>query len=349
MPARTEQSAGTDLGCHTPHPGIAEPSSDAPAAGGPASFRQPALRRVAHGARRRTAGSLIRVRPEPRPDRFAGSPGLDRSATSSRGLLYRHLEDVDTVHYRQEIFRDLEDPACIERLRHFGGLVRQVRTTWIRSRRCDTTTKVRVAPRRGRHLLRCGAFSCGRFRPRCRFTLVLSLAFREFLSAYAASPNSPRWLPIQAIERRARANPLLRSHSRCTSRREPLRAPADYSAEVLSTFQRFKQGAVKDYRVNYRTWPGMNHVGAQILALVARLFSAEFSALDEYCRRHAGFFDETIRRFERELQFYLAYVDYINPLRATGLSFCYPEVTADSKAIFATDTFDLALAKKTGL
>jgi DNA mismatch repair ATPase MutS len=121
---------------------------------------------------------------------------------------------------------------------------------------------------------------------------------------------------------------------------------ADYSTEVLATFERFKQGAVKDYQVKYRTWPGMNHVGAQILALVARLFSVEFSALDEYCRQHAGFFDETIRRFERELQFYLAYLDYIGPLRAAGLSFCYPDVSAASKEIFATDTFDVALARK---
>jgi len=36
---------------------------------------------------------------------------------------------------------------------------------------------------------------------------------------------------------------------------------ADYSAEVLKTFERFKQGAVKDYRLNYRTWPGMNTSG----------------------------------------------------------------------------------------
>ena len=55
---------------------------------------------------------------------------------------------------------------------------------------------------------------------------------------------------------------------------------ADYSAEVLETFERFKQGAVKDYRVNYRCWPGMNHVAAQILQLVARLFPDEFTALD---------------------------------------------------------------------
>jgi DNA mismatch repair ATPase MutS len=120
----------------------------------------------------------------------------------------------------------------------------------------------------------------------------------------------------------------------------------DYSAEIAETFERFQQGAVKDYRVKYRVWPGMNHVGAQIVDLVARLFRDEFSALDDYCRRHAGFLDATIRQFERELQFYLAYLDHIEPLRSAGLSFCFPEPTAGSKDIFARDTFDLALAAK---
>lgn len=86
---------------------------------------------------------------------------------------------------------------------------------------------------------------------------------------------------------------------------------ADYSAEVLGTFERFKQGAVKDYRVQYRTEQGMNHVAAQILELVARLFPVEFGALREYCDRHAAFLDDDIRRADRELQFYLAYLEHI--------------------------------------
>ena len=79
---------------------------------------------------------------------------------------------------------------------------------------------------------------------------------------------------------------------------------------------------------------------------MARLFPEEFAALDEYCQQHAGFVDEGIRRADQELQFYLAYMDYIRPLRAAGLRFCYPEVSADSKEVLAAGTFDLALAHK---
>ena len=90
----------------------------------------------------------------------------------------------------------------------------------------------------------------------------------------------------------------------------------------------------------------MNHVTAQIVELVARLFPEEFTALDEYCRRHAGFADEGILRADQELQFYLAYLGHIRPLRAAGLPFCYPEVSASSKEVHAAGTFDLALASK---
>jgi DNA mismatch repair protein MutS len=53
-----------------------------------------------------------------------------------------------------------------------------------------------------------------------------------------------------------------------------------------------------------------------------------------------------VERFYRELQFCLAYLDYLRPMRAAGLSLCYPDLTGESKEIFARDTFDLTLAAK---
>lgn len=89
----------------------------------------------------------------------------------------------------------------------------------------------------------------------------------------------------------------------------------------------------------------MSHVGAQILDRVARLFADEFAALADFCARHRGFVDATVRRFERELHFYLAYLNYIAPIRGAGLPFCCPQMSS-SKEVYADQTFDLALAAK---
>ncbi len=48
--------------------------------------------------------------------------------------------------------------------------------------------------------------------------------------------------------------------------------------------------------------------------------------------------------FDRGIQFYLSYLEYIAPARRTGLRFCYPCVSATSKAVRGDATFDLALA-----
>jgi DNA mismatch repair ATPase MutS len=69
-----------------------------------------------------------------------------------------------------------------------------------------------------------------------------------------------------------------------------------------------------------------------------------FAFLDEYTIRRAGFTDDTIARFDREVQFYIACIEFVEPLKRAGLSFCFPTVGDESKQINAAETFDLALA-----
>ena len=121
---------------------------------------------------------------------------------------------------------------------------------------------------------------------------------------------------------------------------------ADYSAEVVQTFAKFAQGAVKNYKVGFRSSPDMDHVEERILGLVARLYPDVFGALDDFCARHAAYLDDTIRVFDREIQFYAAYLDFIAPMKAAGLEFCYPAVSAEAKETSVADAFDLALASK---
>jgi hypothetical protein len=120
----------------------------------------------------------------------------------------------------------------------------------------------------------------------------------------------------------------------------------DYSAEVEETFEKFKQGAVKDYRAEFPDGLSMNHVEAGVLDFVAKLYPDIFSTLDNYCAQNANYLDETIGVFDREIQFYIAYLEYIARFKRAGLKFCYPQISNESKEVFDFEGFDLALANK---
>jgi DNA mismatch repair protein MutS len=123
-------------------------------------------------------------------------------------------------------------------------------------------------------------------------------------------------------------------------------AEADYSAEVASTFRRFAHGAFKDYRTTFHELADMDHVEAGILDLVAKLYPDIFAGLEEFCGRHRGYLDQTVAAFDREVQFYVAYLEFTAHFERAGLAFCYPRVSGASKDVMARGTFDIALAAK---
>jgi DNA mismatch repair protein MutS len=263
-------------------------------------------------------------------------------------ILHTPLRDAGTVRYRQEVFRDLDDPALGKAVRRFAGQMSEVRA------HLRQLGEMRYGrQQREGWLLDAAAIYCGSVAALARDLALAHLrsrglvAFRDYVKAYVASAE----FTALVRDTRDRKDALGRIRYRIRIRGDRVEVSrydgeADYSAVVLSTFERFKQGAVRDYLIRYRVEPGMNHVTAQIAELVARLFPDEFTGLTEYCRQHAAFVDDGIRQADLELQFYLAYLDYVTPVRAAGLPFCYPEVSASVKDVRAVGTFDLALARK---
>jgi len=110
----------------------------------------------------------------------------------------------------------------------------------------------------------------------------------------------------------------------------------------------------------------LNHVEAQTLEGVAKLYPEPFARLDTYCKQYMRplvaseveypsdslrasrypFMDHNILIWERELQFYLAYLEYIAPLKHLGLAFSIPNMDINTKQVRAEQTFDLALATR---
>lgn len=259
-------------------------------------------------------------------------------------FFYAPPDDVETIRYRQEALRDLQNEQWQAQVKAFAdgmvlvrrylGLVEKLdfdlhKKGWFLE---SALTYCEAVHGLNQSLDAAQVHSRG------------FLALREYVGTYA---RSQAFKALQAEARKVKAAlsavrySIIVQTGRFSVRRYD--DETDYSVDVEKTFEKFKQGAVKDYRVEIYEGSGMNHIEAKILEFVARLYPEPFAALDRFCERHLSFIDDTLRRFDREVQFYVSYLDYLDTLKHKGLPFCFPEVGAN-REVFARETFDLALA-----
>ena len=257
------------------------------------------------------------------------------------------LHDAQAVRYRHEILRDLEREDVSRGVAAFTARMAEVRTLLGR------VAKLRHVHQRERVFLSAVGVYCEAVRLlvedlRTASAQSAGLAgFRAYIDAYGRSPAFVR-LGAEAAQLRGDLSEVsyaiaLKGMRVTVSRYEP--AP-DLTAEIEATFARFREGAAKDYRVGFSKRLEGNHIEGRILDFVADLHPEVFGRVRDYCAAHRHFVDETIARFDREVRFYLAYLDYIAPLRAAGLRFCYPTLSTEDKTISVRDAFDLPLARK---
>ena len=262
-------------------------------------------------------------------------------------FFYAPLSTIDAIIYRQEIAQDLEDAgfkagidAFAEKMslmRRYLNLIQKLyyqrhKEGWFLE---AVKTYCEAVTRLADDLSACPLQSRG------------LLAFGEYMAAYATA-EAFTTLRDEANQVQADLNAITYSIiiKDNTVKVRHYAGESDYSIEVEATFARFKQGAVKDYRSKLNPASGMNHIQAKILDFVAQLHPDAFANLAQFYGRHANFLDETIRDFDREIQFYIAYLGYIAEMKRVGLSFCYPQISGQNKEVSSYAGFDLALAAK---
>jgi hypothetical protein len=260
-------------------------------------------------------------------------------------FFYTSLRDAETIRYRHAVMKDMEDETLMAHVKAFAEKMILVRRYLGLVEKLDFHYH-----KRGWYLetalVYCEAVT-GLARDLAQANLQSRgfLAFREYVTRYVHSHGLQLLLAeaqkvkdgLSGVE----YSVIIQMGKFSVRMYE---GETDYSVEVEKTFEKFKQGAVKDYRVNLHKGSGMNYIEAQILDFVARLYPERFAALDRFCQRHASFVDDTLRRFDREIQFYVAYLDLVADIKRKGLTFCYPQVSATSRELYDYDGFDLALA-----
>ena len=257
------------------------------------------------------------------------------------------------ITYRQAVMRDLENTELCTLLTVFSKTVCDI-GKYMETVRSSLTSEDR---RLDNYLMRghmldyadryCGAVSAllkeiSRLAPESEgFS-----AFSEYMSSYGASQD---YTELRGHVKRLREEfskvkycMLIKNDTIRVRRYE---GQKDHSEQILASFEKFRQGDVKDYRHELSDSAYAPHVEAAVLDMAAGLYKDVFAELKVFCLRYFNFDSETILRFSREIQFYLSWLDFIAPLRETGLPFCYPRLCREAERIYSSEGFDLALAQ----
>ena len=259
------------------------------------------------------------------------------------------LPNADAVAYRQEIMRDLQNPDCLDAARRFARAMYRLRELVTASQKLPNEHAQRAW-----HLAAVRHY--GRAVQRLQGDLTaLPLRSRgltgllQWLGEATAADDYTRMLTraddVQRQLDEVRYSIVI-DGDRVTVR--TYGGEEDYTVLVQQTFAKFRVGAVKDYRLEFKDSIALNHIEEEIVNRVALLFPQPFAALREFRETYPRFQHDILKRFDREVNFYIAWLDWIAPLRRAGLPFCQPLVSTDDKAIACDDGFDLALAAKQG-
>jgi len=261
-------------------------------------------------------------------------------------FFFTPLRDVNTIRYRHEVMQDLEDEGLLESIRTFARKMAIVR------RYLGLVEKLEFRNHKEGWFLQAARVYCEAVACLARDLDSARLRSRAFRAFHAYITDYVRSGGFVTLTRDATyAKSQLDAIEYCVAidglrvRVSKYEGEADYSQEVERTFEKFRQGQAKDYRTGLNVAAGMNYVEARIVDCVERLFPDAFASLHQFCARHNPFLDEGICTFDREIQFYVAYLEFIARLRQAGLKFCYPHIS-EAKEVYSCEGFDIALANK---
>lgn len=262
-------------------------------------------------------------------------------------VFHTPLHQASAVRYRQAVMADVERAEVQTPIRAFAKTMVQVR--W----RLERASKLYDERQRqwwfldaaDRYITGVGAL----LQDFLRINLGSS-ALQQFRAHLAKYASSPAFITLtEEKERLVKALGEIRYVVRMRGLRVDLggyEGQEDYGEAVLRTFERFRQGAVRDFAFDMPDYADMNRVEASILEELAKMHRDLFRSLAAFRTTYATFQDPTVARFDREVQLYLAYVDYIRPLRGAGLAFCVPDIVGPDDGLEGVGIFDLALARK---
>ncbi|MHB1440062.1 MAG: MutS-related protein [Cuniculiplasma sp.] len=254
-------------------------------------------------------------------------------------------KNIHTVRYRQEVFKDLQNPDNIAFLKGFSSKMKGVNMRLFRIEELYEYQKQGW-------FLEAALLYFDALRDLSEKLKHAELnseglrSFRDYIQTYVDS-SVYREASEEAMKVKANLSAITYEMSigsaRISVRKD--RGRENYNEIIREAFIKFKENRKQVGKRQHFSESTMNHVEFGVLELIARLFPEEFRALISFHKIHSGFIDPVVAEIYRELQFYISYLEYISPLMKEDLEFCIPEM-GNERDLYCLSSFDLALAHK---
>lgn len=256
------------------------------------------------------------------------------------------IADIDTIQYRHEVMKDLQNPELFKVVKQFCQKMREQRACLAQS------NKLHYPLQKQRLFLDSIDFYCKNIAEFSRELLKIKITsrgfhdFSDFLTSYTVSSYfiylASEINKIYDELSQVQYSMIIKGNTIYVGK---YANEVNYKDKVESTFMKFKQASAKEYNYEFTNFLDMNHIEAKILDFVSYLFPEIFNHLKDFCEKNIEYLNPIIQGFDREIQFYVSYLDFILKFQQEGLRFCYPNVSR-SKEISAHGCFDLALANR---
>lgn len=301
---------------------------------------------------------MVSIMPEAlsdlRLDQFFGFIFEEKKKYSLEEYYFTMLKDIETITYRQEVLKDLLNPAILNEMRTFSEKTGALKKSMDNIR---ATLKLKVGLEN--NYLTKGAL----FEKALVYTEALEqlyktldqlplkskglLLFKEYVLDYFNSSEFKK-LDEEVNELRKRFDSIeYCMYIKGTSIRVQKYQDEDsLTDEITETFKKFREDSVKSYSKNLIEAPEEKRIEIEIIQLVSKLYPQEFKSLEKFCIENENFDNDVLLRFSKEIQFYIGWIEGTELLRGERLKFNIPEVVNNKESLYLNDFFDIMLATK---
>lgn len=265
---------------------------------------------------------------------------------------YTMLKDVDTIYYRQEILKDLENPDILKEIKEFS-----FKTGLLKKTMDNLRAILQTKGKNDSNYLTYGLI--------LEAAKTYTDAILDLTSNWEALPFKSRG--FISLKEYLKNYSLSQSFKELVADVKELRDAFDnihytmeikggqmkiskYSGEssltddINNLFSRFYVESNRNYAQKITKGLYERRIEILLVNSLAKIYKDEYKMLEAFCKKHENFDDDVLLRFSKEVQFYLGWIESLKYMVEDKLPFCYPKIIKN-KQIEIDNLFDIALAE----